>query len=166
MRYTPMKNQKGKIISLVLLIFGATVFGLSVLVEYSAVFQMIALGLIVGGIQILIRFVLCEHIYIIEDRDDGTSDFIVIKKQGSRETKVCHLSLSSVDNIYRRGEKQIKSDLRYNYSQNIGAVAYGMIYTDGNKTVEVIIEADERFAGALRERMGGDGTENSVAFAM
>ncbi len=127
---------------------------LSSILPYSAIFQIVAVILVGVGIQLLVRYVLSEFIYFIEDLENGSSELVIIKKQGSREVKVCHISLSSVVEIFPKGAKKVKSDNRFNYSQNLTDNARVMLTSDGNKTVEIIIEPDNAFLSALNKRVG------------
>lgn len=164
MTYIPKKDRKAQNISLALILVGITVFGLSGFVIYGVIFQVAGVAAIVAGVQILVRYVLTDHVYIIDDREDGCSDFVVIKRQGQREIKVCHISVFAIEDVYKRGERAVKSAKRYNYVQNLGAKPYAIRFRDGEDLNEVLIEADESFVCAIRERMGGDGT--GTVFAM
>lgn len=166
MTFIPKKNKKAQNISLVLILMGIAVFALSGYVSYAAFFQIIAIGVIVAGVQLLVRYALTDYAYIIDDREDGGADFVVIRKQGKREIKVCHISLFAVTDTFRRGEKTVDSRKRFGYVQNLGAEPYVIVYCDGDSLTEVLIEADEKFISAIRERMGRDGGGEQNSFAM
>ncbi len=168
MRYVKEKNNKARNISAVLIVLSLAVFLLSNFAAYPALFQLLSLLTAVVGIQILVRYVLCRHVYIIDDRENGTSDLIVIKKQGRREEKVCHLSLSCVTHVFLGDNKKtgdIKIHRSYNYAENIFPSIITLLYMDGDKTIAVKLEADEHFLDAIKQRMGGD-ADGGISFAM
>lgn len=164
MTYIPRKNKKAQNISLALILVGVTVFALSGYVMYAAILQVVGVAAIVTGLQMLVRYVLTDHVYIIDDREDGCSDFVVIKRQGKREIKVCHISVFAIEDVCKRSERTVKSAKRYNYVQNLGAKPYAIMFRDGETLNEVLIEADDSFVSVMRERMGGDGS--GTVFAM
>lgn len=168
MRYVKEKNNKARNISAVLIVLSLAVFLLSNYAAYPAMFQLISLFTAVVGIQMLVRYVLSQHVYIIDDHENGTSDLIVIKKQGRREEKVCHLSLSCVTHVFSGDNKEaedIKIHRSYNYAENIFPDVITLLYADGEKTVAVKLEADERFFQAIRQRAGGS-ADGEITFAM
>ncbi len=166
MIYIPNRNNKALNIACVLLIIGVIVFGLSNFAHYPAVFQLLSLVAIVAGTQLLVRFVLCEYRYIIDDREDGNSSLVVIRKQGAREVKVCHISLSSVTAVGDDAICLVTCDARYNYCRNICAKGFDVCFSDGAKTSCVKLEADEAFLDALRKRCVGDAGFDDITFAM
>ncbi len=132
--------------------------------EYAWIFQLISASVIVAGIQLLVRFVLSDYKYCLEDLDDGSSDLIIYKAQGSKKIKVCHMSLSNAQKIIRQGDRASDVSKRYNYVQNIGCQSYSILFLDGDLWIEVIIEADSPFISEIERRIGtGDG---NISFAM
>lgn len=166
MTYIPKKNNKALNIACALIIIGIIVFAMSNYIIYPALFQLISLGAIVAGVFLLTRYVLPEYRYIIDDREDGNSDLIVIKKQGSREIKVCHIALSAVSEVICEKYGRVKCDERYNYAVNIASDTVCVIFSDGDRTSCVMLEADAAFCDELKCRTGSSGTENDITFAM
>ncbi len=163
MSFIPKKNGKASYLSMLFIVTGIVLFAFSGMFPYTWLFQLAAVALSVAGIQVLVRFVLSDFKYVIDDLDDGSSDFIVYKTQGKNKIKVCHISLSSAEEIYS-GKPKRSTDRRYNYVQNTGADTSSIIFLDGDSRIEIIIEADAAFTQAIKERMGsGNGT---TAFAM
>lgn len=163
MSFIPKKNGKAAYLSLLFIITGIVLFALSGILSYAWLFQLAAVALFVAGIQILVRFVLSDFKYVIDDLDDGSSDFIVYKTQGKNKIKVCHISLSFAEEIYS-GKCKSDADRRYNYVQNTGTETVSIIFHDGDKKIEIIIESDNAFTDAIKARMGsGDG---NTAFVM
>lgn len=164
MTYIPKRDNKAKNLSLLSMVTGFVLMLLSAVMPYSVVFQVLAFILVIAGVFLLQRYVLCEYRYIINDKDDGSADFIVYKKQGKNDVKVCHVSLFNVTEIYKFGERADKNAARYDYSQNITDRKYVVAAVDGERNIEVIIECDEAFAARIGERTGGGGGD--VTFAM
>lgn len=154
MIYAPKQDKTARWQSLLFIITGFALMMFSSFVPYRAVYQVLALLTVVVGIFILVRYVLSEFRYIIDDRDDGNSDFIVYKKQGKNDVKVCHISLFNVEEIYRHGDKKVKSDNRYAYNQNITHEKYVLLTREGEKIIEIIIEPDKYFLEQIKKRAG------------
>ena len=154
----PKKEKKAQRLSFITILGGILLMGVSSVLGYKVVFQLIAAALVVTGIQLLVRFVLSDFRYIIDDRDDGSAELIVYKKQGRRDELVCRISLSSVTEFYERGTKKQDVNMRYNYTQNLFANGYSLIFADGDKNTEIIIEPDASFINAINARIGvGEG---------
>lgn len=164
MTYIPKRNNKAKNLSLLSIITGFALMILSSAIPYSVVFQVLAFLFIIVGVFLLQRYVLCEYRYIISDKDDGSSDLVVYKRQGKNDVKVCHLSLLNVTDIYKYGERSEKGTARFAYNQNLTDNKYVICVVDGERGIEVMIEPDEAFLARLRERIGGGGGD--AAFAM
>lgn len=164
MEYTVPKNKKALFFSFDFMLLGIILAMISKKFPYSWLFQLLGIASIVLSIQLLVRFVLSDYRYSITDLDDGSSDFVIYKTQGKRTVKVCHMSLSLVEGIYKSGEKKPQVKSRYNYVQNINAKSVSIVFVDGEELVEVIIESDERLLKEITKRIGlGNGTTN---FAM
>lgn len=158
MTYIPKKENKTRRLSFWCIISGILVMGLSSLIPYRAILQLAAIVLVIIGIQLLVRFVLSDYRYIINDCDDGTAELLVYKKQGRQDTLVCRISLSAVIENFDRENKKPQSDKCYNYMQNPGAKGYSLIFMDGEKRTEIIIEPDTVFINAINARIGvGEG---------
>jgi hypothetical protein len=155
---------RAKHLSLLFTITGFVLAMISEIFPYKSIFQLVALGLIVVGVQLLVRYVLTDFRYIIDDKDDGTADLIIFKRQGKREAKVCHVGMANVTDIFKKGEKKLPSDNRFNYCRNLTDEAWVILMRDGEKTTELYIEPDAAFLGALRERAGIG--ESGMGFVM
>ena len=154
----PKKEKKAQHLSFISILGGILLMGVSSVLGYKVVFQLIAAALIVTGIQLLVRFVLSDFRYIIDDRDDGSAELFIYKKQGRRDELVCRISLSRVTEFYERGTKKHDANMRYNYTQNLFAKGYSLIFADGDKNTEIIIEPDTSFINAINARIGvGEG---------
>ncbi len=163
MTYIPKRDNKAKNLSLLSIITGFVLMLLSAVMPYSVVFQVLAFVLIIVGVFLLQRYVLCEYRYIIDDKDDGSADLIVYKNQGKNDVKMCHISLLNVTDICKFGEKAERGTARYAYNQNLTDNKYVIRTVDGERAIEVIIEPDEAFLSRLRERIGGGGGTTSFA---
>ena len=164
MTYIPQMQGRAKHLSLLFTLTGFVLAMISEIFPYKSIFQLVALGLIVVGVQLLVRYVLTDFRYIIDDRDDGTADLIIFKRQGKREAKVCHVGMANVTDIYKKGEKKLPSDNRFNYCRNLTDEAWVILMRDGGKTTEMLIEPDAAFLSALRERAGIG--ESGMGFVM
>ncbi len=164
MIYIPKKNKKANGISLIFIAIGFVLVGISGRLPFSAFFSFFALACIVLGIQFAVRFVLPDYRYILDDRDNGTSDFMVCRRQGKSDVKLCHVSLTLAE-LVAPYEKGCKGDKIYNYCQNLGGEAYTLKYNDGEKSVSVIIECNAAFAREINARIGGV-SEDSIGFSM
>ena len=164
MTYIPQMQGRAKHLSLLFTLTGFVLAMISEIFPYKSIFQLIALGLIVVGVQLLVRYVLTDFRYILDDKDDGTSDLIIYKRQGKREAKVCHVNMANVIDIFKKGEKQVPSNNRFNYCRNLTDEAWVILLRDGEKTTEVLIEPDAAFLGALQARAGTG--EAGQAFTM
>lgn len=154
----PKKEKKAQWLSFSCILSGILLMGISSLLDYRVVFQLIAVILVVAGIQLLVRFVLSDYRYIIDDREDGTAELIIYRKQGKRDVLVCRMSLSAVVELFPRGTKKTQVNTCYNYTQNLGTAGHSLIFDDGDKRVEVIIEPDTEFINAINARIGvGEG---------
>ncbi len=161
MIYAPKPDKKAKNLSLLFIITGFILMLLASYLPYRAVFQALAILIVSAGIFILVRHVLSEFRYIIDDRDDGNADFIVYKKQGRNDVKVCHISLCNVEDIYRYGDKKVKSDNRYAYNQNMTDEKYVLLTREGEKVIEIIVEPGKIFLEEIKKRAGVGRSENN-----
>lgn len=165
MTYIPKKTPTARRLSFLFLITGFFLMAMSSFLLSPAIFQLIAVLLLVAGLQILVRYMLSDYRYIIDDRDDGASDLIVCKRQGKKDVKLCHVSIFCIEAVKPRQSGE-KADRRYNYVQNPDAKAYSVLFSDGDRRCEVIIECDGSFADAITARMGGTGSGGGTTFAM
>ena len=165
MIYTPKKSKKSQYLSVLFIVSGFAAMALSAILPSPGVVQSVSMVLIIAGIQMLVRFSLTDYRYIIDDKDDGSADLIVCKRQGKKDVKVCHVSLSCVTDICKRSEKHQKADARYNYMQNPAGEEISLTFLDGERTCEIIIECDEDFVSAIKSRTSVSG-DVQTRFAM
>ena len=163
MTYIPKPQKKAQNLSLLFILTGFVLAMISEIFPYKFIFQLVAVALIGAGIQLLTRFVLTDFRYIIDDKDDGTADLIIYKRQGRREAKVCHVGMANVIEIFKKGEKNVPSNRRFNYCRNLTEDAWVVHLRDGEKTTEVWIEPDAAFLQAMQARAGiGDAGDSFV----
>ena len=163
----PKENKKARKISFVFMVFAVLLWMTSALdFAFSAVVQIIAIALMVVGLQILIRFGLSKFRYVLEDDDSGDTDLLVFKTQGNREAKVAHVALSKVMALFKLTDepdfqkKYGTTANRFNYCQNMGKDAqWVLLFADGEKLIEVRFEPDEAMIQTINSRIGqgGDG---------
>ena len=165
MTYIPDKDGRARNIALSFVIFGVILYGISNFISYGALFQVVATVLLVAGVFMLVRYVLTDFVYIIDDLEDGNSDVVIIKKQGKKEVKVCHMSLSLAAGIYK-GRPKDKADAKYNYCQNINADTHVICFTDGGKSVQIVFEPGADFVRELSGRMSALTNDGGTFFAM
>ncbi len=155
MIFIPIKNNKALHIAILLLASGVISFLISTQFAYVPfLFQLAAIILLTFGIQILQRYHLSDFKYIIDDRDDGSSYFNVIKIQGKKEVTVCSIALDRCvyfGNLKDYAGKTVNS---FDYKQNIGVEDnHVLIYKDISGLVIVKLEIDEAYAYALNDRV-------------
>lgn len=163
MTYIPMPDGKAKKLAFLLIITGFLLMLFSSFLPYAAAFQAISFALIIAGVFLLQRYVLCEFRYIVDDRDDGSADLLVYRKQGRNDVKVCHVSLLNVTDIYKYGEKKDTKAARYAYNRNMTDDKYIVCVLDGERATEIILEPSDAFLAFVRERVGGGGGDKSFA---
>ena len=161
----PKENGKARKISFVVMVLAVLLWMTSALeFAFRAVVQVVAIGLMVIGLQILIRFGLSKFRYVLEDDDSGDTDLLIFKAQGSREAKVAHVALSKVKALFKLTDepdfqkKYGSTANRFNYCQNMGKEAqWVLLFADGEKLIEVRFEPDEAMISAINSRIGGGG---------
>lgn len=173
MTYCPSDNGKARKISFIFMVV-AILLWMTTSIEYRfrALVQIVSIVLIVIGLQLLTRYGLSMFRYVLERDDNGGTDFMIFKKQGSRDAKVCHVALSKVEALFKLTddpkfeEKYGKTANRFNYCQNIGKdCQWVMLFRDGESLIEVRFEPDEKMVGAIKARIGAE-FENGRSFAM
>ena len=164
MKYIPKKTKKASTLSFFFFLSGFLFFAAGAFTKFRWIGQGVGVILLVCGIQFLVRFVLSEYRYILEYTDDGGCELIVCKRTGKNDIKVCHISMGNVTEVVEREKKKIKADKIYNYCQNLGALGVSVVFEDGDKVCEVILEADKAFTDALRSAMSS--ADGDMTFAM
>ena len=155
MIYFPKKNNKALHIATILLATGVISFLISTHFPYVPyLFQLAAIVLLTFGIQILQRYHLSDFKYVIDDRDDGSSYFNVIKIQGKKEVMVCSIALDRCVFFGDPKEYNNKTVNSFDYKQNVFIKdKYIIIYNDISGLVTVKIEADEAFSAEIGKRI-------------
>ncbi len=99
----------------------------------------------------LTRYRFCQHKYILQD-----GDLIVVKMQGTKEERVCYLSMEHAKEVLtQEAFEQKKRQCRcYNYVQNIvpAQKAY-LLFDDGHQALIVILEPNGVFLDALKNHI-------------
>lgn len=157
----PKENKKSRRIAFACMMLGILLWMISSLdFRLKVLVQLAAVGVMVVGLQFLLRYVLSEYRYVLEDDDYGDTDLLIFKAQGSRETKVAHIELSKVTALFRLADepdfenKYGKTNNRFNYCRNPGRdVQWVMIYCDGEDRIDVRFEPDEAMVGAIRKKI-------------
>lgn len=163
MTYIPKPDGTAKKLAFLFILTGFVLMLFSSVLPYAAVFQAISFALIIAGVFLLQRYVLCEFRYIVDDRDDGSADLLVYRKQGKNDVKVCHVSLLNVTDIYKFGEKKDTKAARYAYNRNMSDDKYVICVLDDERTTEIVLEVNDAFLTFIRERAGGGGGDKSFA---
>ena len=154
MRYMPPKNNKSNLLSTVLLIGGIIVFGFSFAIKPPLVFQLAGTILFVLSIQIMLKYVLSDYVYIIDDTDSGEVVFNVIRAQGNRKITECSAELSKCRFVSDVDMSAYSVKNVFNYKQNVFCdKCTELLYIDGDESSKIVIEADEAFIAELRKRI-------------
>ena len=173
MTYKPTPSKKQRVLSALFVVFSVVVWTLGSLsyngqeLPYRGLIQLAAIMMMVCGLQVMVRYALSEFRYILEDKENGDTDLLIYKRQGERDTKVCHVSLYNVITLFKYGEiadyqsRYGKVDNRFNYCQNMGKEnMYLILYRDDDKLIEIRFEPDKEFADEIKRRLplqrGGD----------
>lgn len=173
MVYLPKENGKARKVSFAVIVFAVLLWMISALeFKFHAVVQVISVGFMVVGLQILIRYVLSAFRYVVEYSDDGSAVLLIFKGQGSREAKVCHVALDRVVALFKLTdlpkfqEKYGTTANRFNYCQNMGKDAqWVLLFRDGERIIEVRFEPDEAMIGMINSAIGV-GEQSGRGFAM
>lgn len=154
MRYMPPKNNKSNLLSTVLLIGGIIVFGFSFVIKPPLVFQLAGTILFVLSIQIMLKYILSDYVYIIDDTDSGEAVFNVIRAQGNRKITECSAELSKCRFVSDVDMSAYSVKNVFNYKQNVFCdKCTELLYIDGDESSKIVIEADEAFIAELRKRI-------------
>lgn len=114
------------------------------------VFTCVAMGTLVAGVFLLMRYELTTYSYILSAKENDF-DFFVNKSSGKRGSYVCYYLMSDVIKIvpYEKDtkgklEREYQKILFFNYTNNLfGAKKHVIIFNNKGKYEGVIIEADE-----------------------
>lgn len=153
--YVSKKEKSSASLAIVLLICGLVFFLLSEKLGVSTfIIQLVAIALIVFAVQVIQRYMLSSFIYIIDDSDNGSSLFSVIKAQGKNKTTVCSVELEKCLYAGERDKNGIKTTNTFDYRQNIlSKDKFVLVYDSGRENVLIRLEADEQFKSAIMCRV-------------
>ena len=172
MTFEPKAKKSGRVLAFLLILGGLLIFLItSFPIPYRGVAQMLAIALIVAGLFVTVRYVLCEFRYLLDEREEGGTDLIIWKIQGQKQIKVCHISLARAEACFLLTDKPDfekkygRTNRRFNHCRNLGkAGQYVLLYRDGDELIEIRIECDAAFANEINHRLGkGDG---GISFTM
>ena len=161
MQYTPKKNKKGSVISLLFMLLGGMglAFSVTASFRYSLLVQMISLFLFILSFEFFYRYEMTTYLYAFDE-----NDFVVIKSVGKKKTYVCNLAMSTAVEITRTPKKQKaclaleekhgKIGIRYNLTQTMRPEnPYSILFFFNGKVAEIVFEPDEAMVNALAARI-------------
>jgi len=161
LKYTPKKDKKGSIVSLICMLLGGAglIFSVTSDFRYSLLVQMAALFLFVLSFEFFYRYEMTTYIYILDEKD-----FVVIKEVGKKRTSVCNLAMSTAIAITRTPKKKKEKraleqaygsiGIRYNLSQVMRPEhPYSVLFSFNGKVAEIVFEPDDMMADALKSRI-------------
>lgn len=153
--YVSVKEKNTSYFSFVMLLAGLVFFVMSDKFAIAPfILQLLGLVLIVFSVQLMQRYVLSSFVYIIDDNDDGTSLFTVVRIQGERKKVVCSLELNKCVYAGPLEKMTIKTKNSFDYKQNFfKKESIVLVYFDGDENVLIKLEADESFGNALISRV-------------
>ena len=161
MQYTPKKNKKGSVISLLFMLLGGAglAFSVTAAFRYSLLAQMISLFLFILSFEFFYRYEMTTYLYAVDE-----NDFVVIKSVGKKKTYVCNLAMSTAVAITqtpkRRSarrfleEKHGKIGIRYNLTQTMRPQnPYSILFFFNDKVAEIVFESNEAMVNVLKARI-------------
>ena len=161
LKYTPKKNKKGSLVSLVLTLLGGAglVFSVTAELESALYVQLISLFLFVLGFEFLYRYEMTTFVYILDEKD-----FVIIKEVGKKKTCVCNLSMRTALSIHptskrKKDKKSLektygRTEIRYNHTQAMcSKQKYSILFSFNDKVAEIIFEPSEQMVSAIQKRI-------------
>lgn len=160
MKYTPRKNKKGRIVSLVCMLLGGIglVFSVTSDIRYALLVQTVSLFLFVLSFEFFYRYEMTVFTYIFDERN-----FVVIKTVGKRKTSVCNLSMSTALCLTETPKKQTRKALekeygkitiRYNHAQVMRPKhPYSILFSFNDTVAEIVFEPSDEMVFALKKRI-------------
>ncbi len=160
----PIRNsKKGAVVSLWLMLMMPLCLYLSQLefVFYGAVLQFVGFISLALGIICACRYVLCEHQYMIYDKNNGKSDFSVVRISGKNSKEVFRISFDCYIGMIKK-EKEYKKELRekfgeiknrVDFSVNLNSpTAYTAVFEINSQKTAVTFEPDSVFYKEMEKR--------------
>ncbi len=161
LKYTPKKNKKGSIVSLICALIGGAglIYSVSSEIQYALYFQLISLFLFVIGFEFLYRYEMTTFVYILDEKD-----FVIIKEVGKKKTCVCNLAMSTALSIHptpkkKKAKKALeetygKIGIRYNHTQAMCAKhSYSILFSFNDKVAEIVFEPSDQMISELQKRI-------------
>lgn len=161
MQYTPKKNKKGSVVSLLFMLLGGAglAFSVTAAFRYSLLAQMISLFLFILSFEFFYRYEMTTYLYAVDE-----NDFVVIKSVGKKKTYVCNLAMSTAVAITQTPKKSSarraleeqhgRVGIRYNLTQVMRPKnPYSILFSFNGKVAEIVFEPDDAMVNALRVRI-------------
>ena len=159
------KNTYAKIVSLVSLILGATLFAVSNMenVSYPAIAQLFGLILLTAAIYIASVFLLRQYTFSVDQNPNGAQgelDFTITERKGNREITVCRIGLDEIISAREVGGKnkkavsrERKKMQRYTYDTSfIPAKRIEIVCRVDDNDLSILITFDERLLQILNNK--------------
>ena len=157
MFYSPKQDKKAIITSIVVIILSVLIVSLSGLFPgWSGVINIAGMAVLTGATFVTVRYSIYKYAYQIT-----STDLIVTRTAYKRTQTVAVLALSEGVGVYKRPknakekseipDEMKKTDGRMNFCQNLFAEPYVFTTRFNGRLIEILIEADEEFARALKE---------------
>lgn len=106
--------KKGREIATALMLSGVAigVFYLSKIpgMPIPVLFQLLAVLLLVGAVLIVTRYVMRRYTCRLEERSNGTIDFVVVEHYGKKDTVVCRIYAQQILSATRRTKQSWKEN--------------------------------------------------------
>lgn len=161
LKYTPKKNKKGSLVSLLFTLIGGAglVFSVTTAGRFSLYFQLISLFLFVIGFEFLYRYEMTTFVYMIDD-----NNFVIIKEVGKKKTCVCNLAMCTAIAILQTPKKKKdkkamekahgRVSIRYNHAQTMHPRhPYSLLFDFNDRVAEIVFEPSEQMIAALQARI-------------
>ncbi len=153
------RNKNAKIAFLIAILVSAGGFvAYSLMPRYRGVVGTFALFVLVTAILFYTKFIAPAFHYDITVAADGTPLFVVRQVTGKRATTLCRIELANITAVEyetraaRKAHKTEKGTRVYVYAPTMFPPdVYRIISKSRYETSEIIIEANEEFAGLLRD---------------
>ncbi len=161
LKYTPKKNKKGRIVSLICMLLGGMglVFSVTADMSYSLLVQMLSLFLFVISFEFFYRYEMTTFTYILDEKN-----FVVIKEVGKKKTCVCNLAMSTALAVLETPKKSAERKsmeaeygrigIRYNHAQVMRPKhPYSVLFSFNDKIAEIVFEPSDMMVMMLKSRI-------------
>ena len=143
--YAPaFPKRKERLLCIASLLLGGALFGGSMFPGLSMpwILQLCAFACFVVFIMLVSLCIMRSYVYTVEERADGTPDFIITEYYGRRRTVVCRVSLSSVRSVMPYTKERAAAHGKRR--ESVKKFVYTAILFDEARYL-VEIEEEERF---------------------